>query len=211
MGGDGGGGVEDDAAPDLAAGEGEGGQVDAGDNAEVVGAAFEDLPQIGVGLGVGGDGFAGGEDDLEVFDVVADEAVAGGEEGVAACIRSAQIRLMMDSGQTSNGQASDANCCRSTSWYGNSFRRQVIIHLSPSRPGSNRCCVAIPIFVQRYRIQFAQVDCDARRGNVIVRERIVTTAPDGKSAGVLYKDIGHIGDSLRGGGCDDAAWVRSGL
>ena len=58
------------AAPDLGAGEAAGGE--ACDDAEVVGAAFEGTPEVGVsGCGGGGDG-AGGEDDFEAEDVGAD-------------------------------------------------------------------------------------------------------------------------------------------
>ena len=56
-------------------------QVEARHDAEVVAAAAEGAPEIGVLVGVGVDDGAVGEDDLVVEDVVADEAFARGEKG----------------------------------------------------------------------------------------------------------------------------------
>lgn len=54
-------------------------------DAEIVGAAFEGAPEIGIGgCGGGGDG-AGGKHDLIAENVGADQAEAGGEEGNTAC------------------------------------------------------------------------------------------------------------------------------
>ena len=67
----------------LAAVEGglrEGAKVEAGDDAEIVGAAAESDPQLGVGGCVCGDEGAVGKDDVEREDVVADETEAGAEE-----------------------------------------------------------------------------------------------------------------------------------
>ena len=74
--------LANEAAPELALLEGF--HVDAGDDAEVAGAAFEGFEEVGVGFGVGVDDLAGGEDDFEVEDVVTDEAEARREEGEAA-------------------------------------------------------------------------------------------------------------------------------
>ncbi len=59
-------------------------EVEAGDDAEVVGAAAESDPEVGVGGLVCGDEGAVGEDDVVGKDVVADETVAGAEEGETA-------------------------------------------------------------------------------------------------------------------------------
>ena len=77
-------GVNDLSAPDII--QGHGFEVEAGDDSEVVGSAFQGLEEVGVFLGVGVDELGGGEDDLEVLDVVADEAVAGGEVGETSWI-----------------------------------------------------------------------------------------------------------------------------
>ena len=77
-------GVDDLSAPDVI--QGHGFEVEAGDDAEVIGSAFQGLEEVGVFLGIGVDGLGGGEDDLEVLDVVADEAVAGGEVGETSWI-----------------------------------------------------------------------------------------------------------------------------
>ena len=74
--------LADEAAPEFALGEEL--HVEAGDDAEVVGAALEGFEEVGVGLRVGIDEFARREDDLEVDDIVADETVARREEGYAA-------------------------------------------------------------------------------------------------------------------------------
>ena len=70
--------LADEAAPEFALGEEL--HVETGDDAEIVGAALESLEEVGVGLRVGVDEFAGREDDLEVDHIVADETVAGREE-----------------------------------------------------------------------------------------------------------------------------------
>lgn len=72
------------AAVDEARRLGDGDQVDACDEAEVVAAALERPPEVGVGGGVGVDCLAGGEDDFEVLDGVGGEAFSAGEEGEAA-------------------------------------------------------------------------------------------------------------------------------
>lgn len=59
-------------------------EVEFGDDAEVVGAAAESDPEVGVGGCVCGDEGAVGEDDVIGEDVVADEAIAGAEEGETA-------------------------------------------------------------------------------------------------------------------------------
>lgn len=58
----------------------EGAEIETGDDAEVIGAAAEGDPEAFVGSGVGVDDVAGSEDDLEVDDIVADEAEPGAEE-----------------------------------------------------------------------------------------------------------------------------------
>lgn len=63
----------------------EGPQVEARDDAEVVAAAAERSPEIGVLAGVGIDDGPVREDDLVVENVVADETFSGGEEGKTTC------------------------------------------------------------------------------------------------------------------------------
>lgn len=70
--------VRDHATPELALLVGF--DVEARDDAKVVGAAFKRVEEVGMGSQVGVDDFAVGEDDFVVKDIVADEAVAGGEE-----------------------------------------------------------------------------------------------------------------------------------
>ena len=79
-----GGGHVEEAAPDFGAGEATRGK--ARDDAEVVGAAFEGAPEVGVGGFGGCSDRARREDDLVADDVGADEAKAGGEEGEATCV-----------------------------------------------------------------------------------------------------------------------------
>jgi hypothetical protein len=54
--------------------------IEAGYDTEVVGAAFQSTEKVRVRGCIGVDGLPGGEDDLEVVDIVACEAVAAGEE-----------------------------------------------------------------------------------------------------------------------------------
>ena len=62
-----------------------GGHIEAGDDAEVVGAAFEGQEEVVVGgCGGGVDGLAAGEDDFVPEDCVAGPAVAAGEECYAS-------------------------------------------------------------------------------------------------------------------------------
>lgn len=61
-------------------GLGEGAEVEAGDDAEIVGAAAESYPEIGMGSCVGRDQGTVGENNVKREDVVADEAEAGAEE-----------------------------------------------------------------------------------------------------------------------------------
>ena len=63
--GDAGPGVGYEAAPELALGEGF--EVEAGYDAEVVGAAFEGFEEVGVGGGVGVDDVACSEDYLSIY------------------------------------------------------------------------------------------------------------------------------------------------
>ena len=73
----------EEAAPYIAGGEAAG--RDACNYAEVVGAAFEGAPEVGVsGCGRGGDG-AGGQHDFVAENVGADEAEARGAKGKTAC------------------------------------------------------------------------------------------------------------------------------
>lgn len=58
----------------------EGAKVEAGDDAEIVGAAAESDPEIRIGARICGDEGAVGEDDVEGEDIIADEAEAGAEE-----------------------------------------------------------------------------------------------------------------------------------
>lgn len=77
-----------DVVEDLAAVERcllEGAEVEASDDAEVVGATTKGDPEVAVGSRVGIDDVAGCQDDLEIDDIIADEAVAGTEKGKAAC------------------------------------------------------------------------------------------------------------------------------
>ena len=74
----GGDGVDDGATPEVALLESI--DVEPGDDTEVIGAAFQGTEEVGVGILVGVDDGAIGEDDFVVKDIVADEAVAGGEE-----------------------------------------------------------------------------------------------------------------------------------
>lgn len=70
-------------APDV--GEGETAGCEARHDAEIVGAAFEGTPEIGIGgCGGGGDG-AGGKHDFVDENVGADQAEAGGEERDTPC------------------------------------------------------------------------------------------------------------------------------
>ena len=70
--------LADEAAPEFALGEEP--HVETGDDAEVVGAALESFEEVGIGLRIGVDEFAGREDNLEVDHIVADETVARREE-----------------------------------------------------------------------------------------------------------------------------------
>ena len=56
-------------------------KVDAGYDAKVIRTTFEGEEEVGVVCGVGVGDNAAGEDDLEILDVRAGEAVEGGEEG----------------------------------------------------------------------------------------------------------------------------------
>ena len=76
-------GTDGEAAPEAALREST--DVEARDDAEVVGAAFEGEPEVWVGGAVGGDDAAVAEDDFVGEDVVADEAFAGAEEGDSPC------------------------------------------------------------------------------------------------------------------------------
>ncbi len=70
--------VSDRATPEFALLEGF--DVEAGDDAEVVGATFQRAEEIGIRGFVGVDYFAVGEDEFVVKDIVAEKAVTGGEE-----------------------------------------------------------------------------------------------------------------------------------
>jgi hypothetical protein len=71
--------VEDIATPEQPLFKGA--EVEARDDAEVVAPAAEGNPEVLVLVGIGVDDLARAEDDLEVDDIVADEALAAGEEG----------------------------------------------------------------------------------------------------------------------------------
>jgi hypothetical protein len=74
--------VEDVATPEQSLFEGP--EVEACDNPKIVAATTEGYPEVGVLVGIGVDNLARAEDDLEIDDVIADEAFAAGEEGQAA-------------------------------------------------------------------------------------------------------------------------------
>lgn len=155
-------GVHCDTAPERAVGEGY--EVEAGDEPEVAGAAFEAFEEVGVLFRIGVCDCAVAEDDLEVLDVVAHEAVARCEEGVSAA----------------EGQACDTDLGGTATWDGDSSRGKKAVDVAPCGAGLNGCGGIV--FVECGVLHQTQVYRDSILDSVGADVKHVPTTFDGELA-----------------------------
>lgn len=202
-----------DVVEDLAAVEGalsEGAEVEASDDAKIVGAAAESDPKVFIDVGVCVDDFTRGKDDLEVDDIVANEAKAGAEEGETAFSEEEGERLAVSEKKmierTSEGQTSHSYLgCASTRGC-QTHGVELEVDILPKSSCANGCDGLIAGYGDG--VDGPHVNSDTILNVGAAGPDGMASAADGEFGGAIgcAQDVYGGGDILAGPGGDDAVW-----